>query len=553
MNKKSRISKYIYIILSIAILFTSISGIIVSNAKVNLKDELFLKRSDVYYFNYNKKTKKNIEKLMDEVDKLKGKKVCTKEKVNELWEEFQKTIKTVPKKEMVGFFPDRIAFENAGYKNFKADELTGYDQFAYVYQNLLYYACKYLNDKDMNEFVIQYTDDFYTLCIWQAQKKNTNIELYRVFTLLNNVADKFDNRNKLIITKATNMVSALIQTINNNQKWNEKSLPSELVDAELKAAKENEEKVAQEGKEQIEAEESSLELRKPTISSSNNSNSNSNTSYSDSYNEYFENLRNQYNASENEGGDNGLYNIYYTVNKNDEKPEYIDSKIQVTKDKITYQNICDALKIFASKENFDSYEDSDAFMFIGEGKPLVLNDIEEETVENDIVNHLFDEFETLGLKVALQASEEENELNDSLASKIENNELNEIQINGSKLILTDSPILSNNIVQLPIKQILQELDLELNESEKEYVITKKEDKDNKDNKETDETKTDEENKHEFRFTVGTRKYSINQTDGIFKTEPQIKNGILYVEMDSIAKAFGYEFSYDSKNSCFVIK
>lgn len=93
--------------------------------------------------------------------------------------------------------------------------------------------------------------------------------------------------------------------------------------------------------------------------------------------------------------------VYYTLNKDQKEPIYQDSGISLSSKKtVTYSQMQDILYCIVLKMD-KSYliEDTDKFLFIAEGKPLVIENKKSEFTKEEIIN-LLEQFKTIGLKVS---------------------------------------------------------------------------------------------------------------------------------------------------------
>ena len=242
-----------------------------------------------------------------------------------------------------------------------------------------------------------------------------------------------------------------------------------------------------------------------------------------------------------------ILSIYYTSDKTAEKPVWVDSKITLNEnEEIEFEDFVSVLNVIG-KHVDDTYffEDTDMVMFIAEGKPLILNEI--ETISKEEIEMLFDSYEKVGLKVSLKQDETETGKK-ALSDKIESGEMNEISVNGNRLILTNKPILTKNILQLPVLQVAEGLGYKVSINGKTVTLTYEEKAQATAlNENTEETIADENaiNKIEMILTVNSNHYTINGQKNSFKTPVTEKDGVIYAEFDKLASKIGYSYSYNA--------
>lgn len=243
-----------------------------------------------------------------------------------------------------------------------------------------------------------------------------------------------------------------------------------------------------------------------------------------------------------------IKNIYYTVDKDANYPTWYDTGVVLSEDDdIEFMKLTSALGTL-TRQIEDCYlvEDDDMLLFVVEGKPLVINKVDE--VLSEEIDTLLDDFDKVGFKVML-ASEAGLDTNDALSEKIEKGEINEIIINDDKLILTNKPILTDDMVQLPLEQIAKELGYKVTISGNKITLTLNEapkTSETEENSETSET-TQEiiTNEIVIELTVGSSTYTINDQKNSFKSKVTKTDGVVYCEFNKLAEISGYTFGYDA--------
>lgn len=279
---------------------------------------------------------------------------------------------------------------------------------------------------------------------------------------------------------------------------------------------------------------------------------------SNSINNYLSQLEQIKNNSHVDTKTYEVKNIYYTLDKSADNIEWINSGITLSEDnEVSYSKLMNLLSSISNNiDNSYLIEDIDMSMFITEGKNIVLNKVDK--IKEDELNTLFDDFEKLGIKVMIKSDEIINTSN-SLTTKVEKGEITSILVNGTNLILTNKPILTKNIVQLPLKQVAQELGYKVSINGKTvtlvYETINKVEKPNTEIIE-DETNIEETTskveyeeivvKTEIVLTIGSNNYTIDGKKNSFKTNVTSKNNIVYCEFDKIASIAGYDYSYNAE-------
>lgn len=262
---------------------------------------------------------------------------------------------------------------------------------------------------------------------------------------------------------------------------------------------------------------------------------------------YLTTLNNQKNQSKVRESVYNVLNIYYTADKTIDNPTWEDTNITLdAKGNIDYEKFIVALKSISNHlDEIDLYEDSDMVMLIAEGKPLILNQV--EMVSKEEIESLFDSYEKVGIKVALKQDEIE-EGKESLSNKIEAGEINTVSINGDRLILSNEPILTKNIIQLPVLEVAEKLGYKVKVDGKNIILTYEEKMKSELLEDDTENGTEEVvNNFEIVLTTGSNNYTINGQKNSFKTSVTQENGVIYAEFDKLADKAGYDYFYNSSS------
>ena len=219
-------------------------------------------------------------------------------------------------------------------------------------------------------------------------------------------------------------------------------------------------------------------------------------------------------------------NIYYTLDKTAENPTWNDTGITITDDgDIDYEKLMNVLNVIGRNDGYFFMEDADMSMLVADGNVLVLNKV--DIVKEDEINSLCDVFDKLGIKIMLKSDEDTNSSN-LLSTKIEKGEVNTISVNGDNLILTNKPILTKNVLQLPIDEVATTLGYKVSMDDKTITLT------------TDDTT--------IVLTIGSNNFTINGQKNSFKTPVTKDNDVVYCEFDKIASKLGYNYTFNSNTN-----
>lgn len=227
-----------------------------------------------------------------------------------------------------------------------------------------------------------------------------------------------------------------------------------------------------------------------------------------------------------------LKSLYYTLDKTEDSPVWVNTGISMDTGSIDYNRFLNVFSIIARNDGYYYFEDDDMAMLIADGRSLVIN--KQEEISEDEIATLFDDFEKLGITVAIRTDEEIDTTN-SLSKKVEAGELTTISVNGTNLVLTEKPILTKNILQLPVAQVAKALGYKVTESDNNIILS------------YDKTSGEGEIINTTIITMinGSNNYTINENRNSFKTTVTKKNDVVYSEFDKIAEIIGYSYRYNS--------
>lgn len=232
--------------------------------------------------------------------------------------------------------------------------------------------------------------------------------------------------------------------------------------------------------------------------------------------------------------------IYYTFDKTETNPDWIDTGISMDSETIPFNKFLTVLSIIARNEGYYYFEDTDMAMLIADGISLVVNK-QEDVTENEM-REAFDCFEKLGIGILLHNDGESNN-SSVLAEKIENGEINSISVNDNHMVLTNKPVLEKNILQLPVEQVAKAIGYDVSINDKEVILV------SVDTNESGEVI----NTNQIILTVGSNNYTINEQKNSFRSSVTIQNGVIYTEFDKLAQLIGYSYSFNSESNIIEFK
>lgn len=221
--------------------------------------------------------------------------------------------------------------------------------------------------------------------------------------------------------------------------------------------------------------------------------------------------------------------LHFSLNKSDSNPYYYDSGIRVSNNgTVSYTQLRDVLNQIAIKSGGYLIEDKDKLLFISEGKPLVVRDKQSEYSEEE-VNDLLNSFKELDLTIKERSS-------DSISideELINNEEAQNITINGEKIELSAKPRLESSILQLPVKEVAEALGYKVDITDEIATLTK------------DSTVIE--------IQIGTKNVKINDREKVTATASSIVDGTLFAEMNIIAQENGLKIYFDKTKGNIEIK
>lgn len=232
--------------------------------------------------------------------------------------------------------------------------------------------------------------------------------------------------------------------------------------------------------------------------------------------------------------------IYYTFDKTQSNIDWVDTGISMDSETIPLKKFLTILSYIARNEGYYYFEDTDMVMLIADGVNLVVN--KQEDITEEEMRLAFDTFPNLGIGIMLY-SETENTTSEVLSERVQNGDVNSISVNGERTILTETPIISKNILQLPIEQVAKAIGYDVTINDKEIKLI------------SVDTDANGEiiNTNEIVITVDSNSYTVNNQKNSFRTAVTSNNGVIFVEFDKLAQLMNYSYSFNEETNTIEFK
>lgn len=232
--------------------------------------------------------------------------------------------------------------------------------------------------------------------------------------------------------------------------------------------------------------------------------------------------------------------IYYTFDKTQSNIDWVDTGISMDSETIPFKKFLTILSYIARNEGYYYFEDTDMVMLIADGVNLVVN--KQEDITEEEMRLAFDTFPNLGIGIMLY-SETENTTSEVLSERVQNGDVNSISVNGERTILTETPIISKNILQLPIEQVAKAIGYDVTINDKEIKLI------------SVDTDANGEiiNTNEIVITVDSNSYTVNNQKNSFRTAVTSNNGVIFVEFDKLAQLMNYSYSFNEETNTIEFK
>lgn len=221
--------------------------------------------------------------------------------------------------------------------------------------------------------------------------------------------------------------------------------------------------------------------------------------------------------------------LQYTLDKKAGKPYYFDTGLRVDKDNnVSFEQYKDVLYQVAVKSNGYVVEDGKKILIVIDGKPIVVRDIKKKYSEKEIES-LFDSYPKIDIRVMPTRIGQTVSLEEKIVSK----QAKTVRVNGKKVELEATPVVKDNKVLLPLKQVTDLLGGKVKQIGDTFVSTKKKDS--------------------IVYTLKSTKATVKGKVVDMMIAPEIKDGVLMVETTELAKTFGYEVFWDGDTSTIDFK
>lgn len=575
MNKNKLVYKGIALLLSSMVVVPSIANSYVEvSAKISAGDYFRLLNEDeiIPYVYSNDEVNQVLDDLVNRTNKLKTD--YSKKETIKILEELKDINKKITKKDFENQQKMKEDPNNYEKGNFYKNK---YFKTEYIEKNIV--AIMYINalDDDVTwKSILDIIYDIGTIELNNGSQKHYSYSLITDMSILQSeiskeLAEYFKIVSGLVSDKSTEFESN--GTIPSDDKtlsdlYEDYVEEKKKEEEEIKNSKDDYSDIIVEEEEPIEIDENidgPAGYHIEDYDSTNNVTNTNNTTNTSSWSDYLKTMNNIANGSY--VGTNNKeaveYSIYYTTNKSKETSNWVDSRLTITNtDKIDFVNLISVLQTISKYEkNSYVFEDSDMIMFVADGQNIVIN--KKDKLTSDEINNLFNDFKDIGLKVLLKSDEEVDE-KDSLENRVENGEVNKISVNDKDIILTEKPIITKGILQLPLKQTSEALGYSYSQSGNKVTLTYKktinvvdnttdeelETNSNKEDETLDKTQTTKEtiDTTTIEINIGSTTYTINGARGSFKAPVTKSNGVVYVEFDKLASIINYNYSYNTQSN-----
>lgn len=218
------------------------------------------------------------------------------------------------------------------------------------------------------------------------------------------------------------------------------------------------------------------------------------------------------------------YTLQYTLEKQGEAPYYFDTGLRVDeKMNASYEQYRDVLYQIAVKSGGYVVEDDGRVLVVIDKKAIIVKDIKKDYSEKEIES-LFESFPNIDIRILETRIGTSASLEQQLVSK----QARTVSVAGEKVDLSTTPIVREERVLLPIKEIVEKMGAVLEQDGDQFIVTKD------------------------KVTVV---YQLKSTSVVVKGKetdigiaPDVKDGILFVEMSELASAYDYEIVWDGDSS-----
>lgn len=218
------------------------------------------------------------------------------------------------------------------------------------------------------------------------------------------------------------------------------------------------------------------------------------------------------------------YTIQYSLDKQAESPYYFDTALRVDKNmNASYEQYKDVLYQIAVKSGGYVVEDNGRVLIVIDKKPIIVKDVKKAYSEKEIES-LFEAFPNIDIRILKTRIGTSTSLEQQIVSK----QAKSIKVDGKDVETASTPIVRDNRVLLPIKELSDALGAKIEQKEDKFVVTK--------------------GKDTVIYQLKSTKVVVKGKEMDIGIAPDVKDGTLYVEMNELAKAFGYILTWDADSS-----
>ena len=218
------------------------------------------------------------------------------------------------------------------------------------------------------------------------------------------------------------------------------------------------------------------------------------------------------------------HTIQYSLDKQGDAPYFFDTGLRVDKEmNASYEQYKDVLYQIAVKSGGYVVEDTGRVLVVIDKKAIIVKDIKKSYTESEIES-LFESFPNIDIRILETRIGTSTSLEQQLVSK----QARTVLIEGKKVDLVTTPIVREERVLLPIKEIVAEMGAVLEQKGAQFIVTKEKDS--------------------VVYELKSKKIVVKGKEVDIGIAPDVKDGVLYVEMSELASAFNYELVWDGDSS-----
>lgn len=218
------------------------------------------------------------------------------------------------------------------------------------------------------------------------------------------------------------------------------------------------------------------------------------------------------------------YTVQYTLEKQGNAPYYFDTGLRVDEQmNVSYEQYRDVLYQIAVKSGGYVVEDDGRVLVVIDKKAIIVKDIKKDYSEKEIES-LFESFPNIDIRILETRIGTSASLEQQLVTK----QARTVTIAGEKVDLTTTPIVREERVLLPIKEIVEEMGAKVEQDGDQFIVKK--------------------DKVTVIYELKSTKVIVKGKETDIGIAPDVKNDILFVEMTELASAFNYEIVWDGDSS-----